>query len=66
MRVQVPSVPHKKISTYTRNLRPLKLVFSQEFESIDIARKIERKLKKYKSRKIIENIITDKVIKLKN
>jgi len=33
-------------SLYTRNLRPFKLVFSQEFPSLKIAKGIEYKLKK--------------------
>jgi len=44
---------------------PIKLVFSQKFDDIKTARKIELKLKKFKSRKIIEQIIKDHVIKTK-
>lgn len=48
--------------TYTRNLRPWKLVFFQEYESIKLAKTIERRLKNYKSRKIIEKIVKDGII----
>lgn len=50
-------------STYTRQLLPLKPVFSQQVESLSEARKIERKLKRLKSRKIIEQIVQDGRIK---
>lgn len=46
-----------------RFTKPYSIVFSQEFDSIELARKIELRLKKYKSRKILEKIIQDKVIK---
>jgi putative endonuclease len=48
----------------TKYLRPLQIVFYQKFDSIKTARKIELKLKKLKSRNIIERIIQDKIIKL--
>ncbi len=51
------------MSAYTRNIRPFKLVFSQEYDSLLNARKIEKKIKSFKSKKIIESIINDKVIK---
>jgi putative endonuclease len=51
-------------SKYTKIIRPLKLVFKQEYPSIMLARKIEHKLKKLKSKEIIEKIIEDKYIKL--
>ncbi len=50
---------------FTRNNRPFELVFSQEYESLKIARQIEYKLKSFKSRKIIEEIIKDKICLLK-
>ena len=43
----------------TRYLRPLALVFSQQFENTGVARKVEHKLKKMKSRRILERIIAD-------
>lgn len=43
----------------TKNILPLKLVFKQEFADIKIARKIEYRLKKKKSKVIIEKIISD-------
>ncbi len=52
-------------SPYTRNNRPYKVVFFQEYKSLEEARKIEFKLKSFKNRKIIEKIIEEKVIKLK-
>lgn len=47
-----------------RFIRPLELTFSQEYNYLSDARKIEYKLKKLKSRYIIEKIINDKIIKL--
>lgn len=49
-------------ATYLRNLLPIRLLFNQEYDDIKLARKIEYKLKKFKNRKIIENIIKDKKI----
>lgn len=46
-------------SRYTRHICPLKLVFSQEFPSLRDARKVEYRLKKLKSRDILERIIKD-------
>lgn len=42
-----------------KKLLPLKLLFSQEFSNLKEARKIEARLKKFKSRKIIEMIIKE-------
>ena len=47
-----------------RFIKPFELVFSQTYNSIQEARKIEYKLKKLKSRLIIERIIKDKSVKL--
>lgn len=56
---------HKnKQSPYTKLKGSFNLVFSQKFNSIIEARKIEQKLKSFKSKKIIERIIKDGVIKL--
>ena len=46
---------------YSKNV---KLVFNQEFETLQMARNIEYRLKRFKSRKIIEKIISDGEIKL--
>ena len=43
----------------TKFLAPLKLVFFQKYESLSDARKVEYKLKKLKSRVIIEKIIAE-------
>jgi putative endonuclease len=43
-------------------LRPMKLVFKQEFDSLSHARKVEKRLKKLKNRHIIETIIRDQKI----
>ena len=40
------------------------IVFSQEYKTLSEARKIEYKLKSFKSRKIIEKIILEKIIKI--
>jgi len=47
----------------TRYILPLELVFSQEYSTIEEARQIEYKLKSFKSRKIIEQILKDGRIK---
>ncbi|MBK5215567.1 MAG: GIY-YIG nuclease family protein [Candidatus Pacebacteria bacterium] len=47
-----------------RNLLPMILVFNQGYEKIGEARKMELRLKRLKSRIIIESIIRDKIIKL--
>lgn len=49
---------------YTKFYMPYELIFKQSYNSIQEARKIEYKLKKLKSRKIIEKIIKDGFIKL--
>jgi putative endonuclease len=43
----------------TKFILPLKLVFAQEFSNLEDARSIEYKLKSFKSRKVIEQIIKD-------
>lgn len=47
-----------------KHLRPLKLVFKQPFATRSEAVRIERKLKKSKSRDIIKKIISDGEIKM--
>lgn len=42
---------------YTNLNKPFKLVFSQIFEELTMARKVEYKLKQLKSRRVIFNII---------
>ncbi|MBI5779246.1 MAG: GIY-YIG nuclease family protein [Planctomycetes bacterium] len=49
----------------TRNIRPLTIAFYQKYETIKEAKQIEYKLKPLKSRKIIEQIITEGCIKVK-
>jgi putative endonuclease len=48
----------------TKNLRPLVLKFYKEYYTLTEARKIEYRLKKYKSRKIRERIVGEQDIKL--
>lgn len=51
---------HKSGKTKSlKRLLPIKLVFSQKFGDVNLARKIENKLKRFKSRKIIEKIIKE-------
>ncbi len=45
-------------------MRPWALCFSQEFESLEIARMVERKLKKLKRKDYLSKIIADGVVKL--
>lgn len=40
-------------------------MFSQEYKTLTEARKVENKLKKLKSKEIIDRIIQEKIIKLK-
>lgn len=47
-----------------RYQRPLRVVFQKKYDTILEARRSELLLKKYKSRKILEQIISDKEIKL--
>lgn len=47
----------------TKNIRPVELVFKQEFKDIKTARQVEYKLKKKKSRVIIEKMIVEGKIK---
>lgn len=47
-----------------QHLRPLQLVFYQEYQTMGQARRIESKLKKLKSKVIIERIIKEGFIKL--
>ena len=49
----------------TKRLLPLELIFKQEFENIDIARKIELRLKKMKRKDYISKIIKDGYIKIR-
>ncbi len=44
-------------SPYTRTTRPWIIKYSKEFENIVEAKREERKLKKLKSRKVIEELI---------
>lgn len=47
----------------TKRLRCNKLIFKQEFESLTLARKVERKIKFWKRKDYIEKIIKDGKIK---
>ena len=49
---------------YTSLNKPFKMVFSQEYENLEMARKVEFKLKSFKSRKILEEIIGDGFCKI--
>ena len=49
----------------TRYTKQIRLIFYQEFENNLVARKIELKLKKFKSKKIIEKIVSEGSIKIK-
>ncbi|MBI5779767.1 MAG: GIY-YIG nuclease family protein [Planctomycetes bacterium] len=50
---------------YTRNIRPLALMFAQKYDTLTKARKVEYKLKRLKSAKVIEQIIAEQSIKIK-
>lgn len=49
----------------TRNMKEFKNVLAQEYPSLGIARKIERKIKKLKRKDYIEKMITDGYIRMK-
>ena len=49
----------------TRNMKISVLVFSQKFDSLEQARKIETRIKKLKRKDYIEKIIKDGYIKIK-
>ena len=51
--------------TSTKSLQPTKLVFFQEFATLPDARRIELRLKKFKSRQIIDRIVKDQKILIK-
>ena len=48
----------------TRSIRPLELKFFKKYKDIKTARQIEYKLKKMKSKSIIDKIITEQDISL--
>jgi putative endonuclease len=48
----------------TEYLRPIKLEFFQEYNNINLARKIEHRLKRFKRKDFIEKIIKDGLIKM--
>lgn len=50
---------------YTSLTKPFKLVFYQEFKTLKEAKRIEYRLKKMKSRIVIEKIIREGNIKIK-
>lgn len=50
---------------YTSESGPWEIVFSQEFETIKLARHIEYMLKKLKSKKVVEMIIVKKKLFVK-
>lgn len=43
----------------TKHKRPYNLVFHQEFKNIEIARKVEYKIKSWKRRDFVDRIIAD-------
>ncbi len=48
----------------TQYLRPVKIEFFQEYDSIDLARKIGHRLKRFKRKDFIEKIIKDGLIRM--
>lgn len=47
-----------------RNLLPVELAFKKDVDSIVTARGLERKLKKYKNRGIIDQVIAEQELKM--
>ncbi len=50
--------------TATKYILPVRLEFHQEYNDIELARKIERRLKSLKRRDFIEKILKDRIIKM--
>ncbi len=59
-RILLNHIEGKVIST--KGKLPLKMVFHKEFDTLIEARQAEYKLKKYKSKKIIKQIVSDQQI----
>lgn len=58
-------IQHKNGHTQTtKNMNNPALVFAQEYESLEYAREIERRLKKLKRRDYIEKIIKEGYVKM--
>ncbi|MBI4094876.1 MAG: GIY-YIG nuclease family protein [Candidatus Liptonbacteria bacterium] len=49
----------------TKRFGELRLVFSQEFSTIEVARSVEKKLKKLKRRDYLEKIIKERKIRMR-
>ena len=49
----------------TKFRRPFKLIFTQKYSTLKEARYIEKKLKSFKNKKIIDRIVAEGSIKLK-
>lgn len=47
---------------FTSRYRPWEIVFKQEFESKELAGEAERKIKNWKSRKMIDNVIKGEIV----
>lgn len=57
---------HKNGHTQTtRNMKDIDLVLIQEYNNLDIARKIEKRIKKLKRKDYIQKMIDDGEIKIK-
>lgn len=52
-------------SIYTKEILPVKLVFIQEYGTLSMARKVEYRLKRLKSKDIIERIIREGIIRIR-
>ena len=50
-------------STYTSFSKPFEIIFSQQYKTLLMARKVERWIKRQKDKKLIDKIISDKIIK---
>jgi len=49
----------------TRNMNGFNLVFKQEYATLEEARFVEKKIKKFKRKDFIEKIISNKIITIK-
>jgi putative endonuclease len=47
----------------TKYILPIRLEFYQEYDNIELAGRVERKLKSFKRRDFIEKVVKEKIIK---
>jgi len=53
-------------SKYTKLTKPFILVFSKKYKTLKKAQHIERKLKRFKSRTVLDKIVSEQTIRLRS